>query len=272
MNLNVINASQSWILRSASQHQTSTGLLWQPPPMVIGGTTVHRKGATIVRYDLQNRAAGTYGMGIGFRYRNAIWQFGRLSADNATYTDLTSSAQSSSTTATLQVAGADQTGFAIGCTKPIGWFSVNITTAETNAGGATVVDHAVKYSKGAALSDATSGVAILDDFTADNTVLDAAVHNFVWMPPADWTPSAALGGLPDGYYWLVVTSAHREADDVAAVATGVECGSLYCRESVADNGILAAEKVQYYEPDADAVVAFFQTANAGNAVYAEVLA
>lgn len=271
----VINKTHPDVLRQAGHQQTNTGLLWVPPGMqhrFASGSayTTERNGLIVKRFELHNRSGGAASVGIGFRLQNRYWNMGRLSADGATFTDLTSSAQSTGTV-TLQATGADQTGFVVGGLVPPDWVTVNITTAETDAGGATVPDHAVQYSN-AAGSDWTNlgtNAATTDGFTQTNTVWAAAVTNFVWHKPSDWG-SWTSTVLPQGYYYLRFTSAQREASDVAAIATGIEIGTMLSIEALADNGVWEMEQVDFWEPKGDGLVAYFSTANAGNRLYAEV--
>ena len=274
---NSIGTSHPDVLRKAAYQQTNNGLVYLPPGLVITdynptagiSSYTHRNGVQVQRYRLQNRTGSTINLGLGFRLDNRIWKIGRYTAAGV-YTDLSSTAQTSTSTSTLQVAGADQTGFVIGCEKPFHWVSVYITTAETNAGGSTVADHAVYYSQGSGWSASAITPAFTDGFTTSNVVWAAGVTEFVWGGSTDWTPSNGLTGLHDGYYWLRFTSAHREASDVAAVATGVEIGTMpLLVDSVEDNDIIASESECLYDPHATGVVAYFSTAAAGNTVYAE---
>jgi hypothetical protein len=270
---NSITKTHPAILRAASTQQTSTGLIWVPPGIQTrfasnSALTTHRNGIVIRRFELQNRSGGVANMGIGFRLANRTWMGGRLSGDGVTYTDLTSTLQSTSG-ATVQVAGADQTGFAIGCRYPFGWLSATIGTAETNAGGGTVVDHTVCYSQGGSWSAAVSAGTFTDAWTQANAVWAAETKNWVMPPPSDWTVSASLGGVKDGLYWLRFTSADREAGDVAAIVTGLEIGVIRAVEGYADNGVYACDATEYWHEEADGVVAYFSTANAGNTVYVE---
>jgi len=274
--VNNVNASQPWILRYAGYQQTDTGMLWVPPNMRMrfesqSNFSDNRNGCTILNWELQNRSGGTASCGVGLRLANEAWIMGRLNAAGTTFTDLTSSAQSSTATVTLQVTGADQTGFVLGCKVPFDWVSVYITTAEDNAGGSTVADHAVYYSN-AAGSDWTavdSNSILTDDFTLTNTVWTAAVKEFVWQKPANWGKWTSTI-LPAGYWYLRFTSAHREASDVAAIATGIELGVGRFREGIADNSIYASETEQLYSEWGNGLVAYFSTANAGNLVSALV--
>jgi len=278
---NVINKSHPVILRAAGHHQTDTGLFWVPPQFWSrfsqdSPLAVQREGIGINRFEIENQTAGNASVGVGFRLHNRHWRMGRLSADGATYTDLTATAQSPTATVTLQATGADQTGFAIGCLVPFDWASVNITTAETDNDGGNEIDHDVYYSIGAgwsaALGAVAGSVATTNDFYCLNSAAlwTAVVKNFVWRRPTAWTVSAALGGLPDGYYWLRFTSADREALDVAAIATGIEIGTLASIRQLATMGIWEQEIVDFWEPKADGLVGYFSVANGGNRIYTEV--
>src|SRR5512139_785232 len=146
------------VLRAANTQGTDTGILWTPPGIKVwphpsladvkAAPYTCRDGILLQSYEIHNAAADGTDVGIGFRLGPSHWRIGRLSADYATYTDLTSSAQARSAI-TLQVAGADQTGFVMLFDRRVHWVSLTITTAETNAGGSTVADHAVQYSNAA---------------------------------------------------------------------------------------------------------------------------
>jgi len=274
---NFVSASYPDILRRGGAtgtkfHQTDNGLLWVPPRVTSrfysnGPMFGTGEGATIRNFEMQNRAAGACSMGIGFRLANRVWVAGTY--DGTTYTDFTADVQSPTGTAIL---GTDEAevGFAIGCIVPFDWVSVNITTAEVDAGAA--VDHAVTYSDvaGTGWTAVNSATPLTDNFTLTDTVLTAAVKNFVCQKPIDWGASKGLTGLVDGYYWLYVSTAQNGAGDTAAVCTGIEIGIGKFREAFADNNIYASESEQITSPYADGLVAYFSTANAGNFVSALV--
>jgi hypothetical protein len=278
MGANIVNQGYPNILRlggaaGTAHHQTDKGLLWVPPAYSHrfspdAAFTSQRKGASVKSFTLHNRSGGACSVGIGFRLHNSVWIGGRY--DGTTYTDLTSTLQAQSA-ATLQVggAGADNTGFVILSRVKFDWVSVNLTTAETNAGGATVPDHGVTYSLAAgAWGTMATTTAFVDDFTLTDTVYTAACKNLVW-PKADlWMPTDTHTGLGKDYYAMYFTSAHREANDVAAIATGVEIGTMFATESLIDNGEFSMDGEWFHE-SADGVVAFFGTAAAANRVYAE---
>lgn len=275
-----VNNTQAVVLRlggaaGTAHHQTANGLLWTPPTHLRPFTnnallTDAWEGAILHKFELQNRSGSSANCGVGFRVANRIWVGGRFAANGATFTDLTSSLQAQ-TTATLQVAGADQTGFVIGCKIPFNWVSINLTTAETNAGGSTVADHKVYYSDlaGTSWTEITSGIAFTDDFTLANTVYTAAVKDFVWAPPKTWGAWTSTV-LPHGYYYLRFTSAEREASDVAAVATGAEVGVMQCMEGLGDGEIYADDSADFGCEYATGLVAYFSVADGGNLVKAYV--
>lgn len=277
MSYNRVNQNYPNILRlggaaGTAHHQTDKGLLWIPPSYAQrygpdAAFVSQRKGIEIRRFAVHNRSAAACNAGIGFRLHNSVWRGGRY--DGTTFTDLTSTMQAQSAT-TLQVAGADQTGFVILSRVKFDWVSVNITTAETDNDSGGENDHGVNYSlAGGAWGTMATTTAFVNDFTQINTVWTAAVKNLVW-PKADlWAKTDTHTGLGKDYYAMHFTSAQREANDVAAICTGIEIGTMLATDSLADNGEFTATS-HYFNEDADAVVAFFGTASAQNRVYAEV--
>lgn len=263
------------VLRAINTQGTDTGMVWVPPGIKVWPhpsladvpTTpyVCRDGILLQSYEIHNAAADGTDVGIGFRLGPSHWRIGHLTADYATYTDLTSDAQARSAI-TIQTTGANQSGFVMLFDRRVHWVSLTITTAETNAGGSTVADHAVQYSNAAGTGWTVTTAGLTDNFTTTNTVWAAGLTQFVWKPPAIWGKTKGLGGLPDGWYALGFTSAHREASDVAAIATGVECGTLRIYENADQYTVMAAEKAEMAEFAADGIVAYFSAANAANAV------
>ena len=279
---NVINATYAAVTRTGGAagtawHQRDTGLLYVPPsiklmsqPSSAGITTVYnfREGLWIRNFELHNRSGGTIAVGIGGRIANRNWIAGTLTSDNATFTDRTTGYQAQTAT----IFGADAAvndGVCILSRVKFDWVSVNLTTAEVDAGAA--VDHTVQYSTGSTWTTLGTNAATTDGFTLTNTVYDLSVHNLVMFSPADWAVTAGLGGVPDGYYGVLFTSAAMGAGDTAAIATGVEIGNALVIEGLADNGIWEQEHVDYWMPYVDGITAYFATANAGNRVYAEVV-
>lgn len=280
---NNINATYAANVRTGGAagtawHQRDTGLLYvspsimlTSPPSAVGMTTRYafREGLWIRRFELHNRSAATASVGIGGRLANRNWIAGTLTSDNATFTDRSVGYQAQTAT----IFGADAAtndGVCILSRVKFDWVSANITTAEVDAGAA--VDHTVQYSTGATWTTLGANAATTDDFTLTNTVYTAAVKNLVMFSPADWAVTAALGGVPNGYYGVLFTSAQMGAGDTAGLVTGIEIGQAMIAEGVADNGVWEMEEVDYWMPQADGIMAYFSgTANAGNRVYCEVL-
>ena len=275
---NIINDTQAHILRAVGTHQTDNGLLAVPPyythslPNGSGGISSYkqRQGIRFLRFEMLNAAAAAAG-GIGFRFDSTYLKVGRLSEDGATLTDITAEVKARTEVA-VQVVGADQTGFVVGYPIPFGWMSADFTTAETDNDGGVENDHAVYFSDtiGTAWTVTTAGSAYKDDYTKTNAVWAAEAKNFVWAPPASWSPNVSLmGGEWKGLYLMRFTTAQKEALDVAAMITGLEVGILEKVTSIAQNGIYENELSSFHSRYADGVVAFFATAAAGNRVYAE---
>lgn len=277
---NVINSGYGSVLRTAGWQQTDTGLLWIPPSMQIfsppnslgnASATAFREGIWIRRFELQNLNAGTINVGIGSRMANLHWGGGLLSSDGVTFTDLTSALQSTASTA-VQVTGADQTGSVIFADRKFDWMSFNVTTAETDGGGA-VPDHVLQYSTAAGWTTIVAAMVLTDTLTTSNAVWTAIVRNLVWEKQPDWvvTNSAVHGGVPAGKYAIRLNSTDREAGDTAAKVSGVEIGEALLLKSLTTTGIWEMEEVDYWMPAGDGLVAYFSDATLSNRVYAEVL-
>ena len=277
MALQKVNALYPDILRRTAVHQTNTALPWLGPAFTnysvnsVGTVNryTQRHGVRLKAFEVHNRSGSNIHCGVGFRWANHTWMGGRY--DGTTFTDITSTLQGTGTT-TIQVTGADQTGLVILSEQPFSWMSTEVTTAETNAGGVTVVDHVLRYSNNAGTDWVTfdANSAFVDNWTTTNAVWAAEVKNFVWAPPVDWGKSVSLTGLPNGYYALHLQSAQREASDVAAIVTGFEIGSMWTIDTLTDNGIWEQEKANYDDPFGEALVGFFATANAGNRIIATI--
>jgi len=279
---NVINSTYAAVLRTGGAagtawHQRDTGLLYVPPaitlrspPSAAGLVTreTFRDGLMIRRFEVHNRSASTISVGIGGRLANRHWIAGTLTSDNATFTDRTAGYQAQTAT----IFGADAAtndGVCILSRVKFDWVSANLTTAEVDAGAA--VDHTVQYSTGATWTTLGANAATTDGFTLTNAVYAAAVTNLAMFSPADWTVTAGLGGVPNGYYGVLFTSAQMGAGDTAAIVTGVEIGKMLIAEGVVATGVWEQENVDYWMPEVDGIVAYFSTANAGNRVYAETI-
>ena len=276
-----VNTTAPNILRLAGEVQTDNGLLWTPPVYThrtgrsdsasSGSSSSNQNHGMLIRsFSLQN-AATAGAVGIGWRFVNHSWEAGRY--DGTTYTRVAD--LQSRTAAAIQTTGANQDGLLILCREKPMWVSVNISTAETNAGGSTVVDHAVNYSAAAGAWTAYTSGSFADDFTLTDTVWSATIKQFVWIPPAAFVKTDSHTGVPVGFYGLHFTSAQREASDVAAVATGIECGAFAAfLISLAQNGVYEEDPIgienAYYSQYGNGLIAYFDTANAQNIVSAAV--
>jgi hypothetical protein len=238
---------------------------------ITGAVSEHtsREGIAIRRFELYNRSGGLADVGIGFRLANRYWVAGQFT-DAGVFAYDTDNAQDVGANDFILGADATNDGFVIAARIPFNWFSINVGTAEVDAGAA--VDHAVRYSNtaGTGWTALGSGAAYLDQFTLTNTVIGTGAREFIWDPPADWGKVTSLGGIPEGFYAINITAAALGVGDTAALATSVEIGTMRVAEDIVNNGMYAYELANFVEPMADAIVAYFSTASAANRVYAEV--
>jgi hypothetical protein len=285
---NVVIASYPDVLRAAGSHQTETGLLWIPPKMrtwrMEGSTTGSGSyieqigGGKIQSFELHNRSAAASAVGIGFRWQNKYWRAGTLTAADV-FVDASTALQSRTATA-VEVAGADQSTFCVMSKRKFDWVSVDVTAAETDNDAGGEITHTAQYSTATAATwaNVVAGSMLLS--VAGSMLVDAAgqewdvaVHDFAWQPPANWGLSNALSAsIPDGYYVLAFRVAGREANDVAAVVTGIEIGTMLSIDQLAANAVYANERCGFVDPWANGLVALFSIADGGNRVYAETYA
>ena len=301
---NIIEATQSWVLRPAGSLGLDTGLLGIPPSFkhvttstqgigashsvtyadphgdkpatdtataITGGqatsTRVQRDGIRLFRWELVNTAAAS-AVGIGFRIDNVFMEMGTLPNAGTGYSPITSSIRNR--TAVAVGVDADTVGFVVASRKPFTWFAMEISTSETGT-----PTHAVQYSQyGTTWTTVPTGAAYTDTltrtataWTTTNGLTSGPIQAFVWEPVADWEPSTTLmGGLLDGFYLLRVTTT---ANTTAALITGAEIGKLQIVKSVAQNGVYTHDLSAMTRGDADGIIAYFGTADGGNHVYAE---
>lgn len=283
MSWNVINKVQTVILRATDQQSaTGAGLLYESPSRTVYGSgltgglaeVIRDPGLALRRFKLFNSTGATLTVGIGFRLDNRYWKCGIT--DGTTFTDDTADAQDLG--ASDVIIGADgvtgnTTEFVIFSPVPFNWFSMNVETVEVNAGGATIVDHVMQFSNAAGTgwtTIATTG-SYRDTLTLTNTVIPTGNHEFVWPGNPAWGRVVSLGGIPPGNYALRIETAELEAGDTAALASTIEVGTMIFREGVLTNTAWdSADLLQFKQHEANAVVAFFSTADPLNTVYAEV--
>lgn len=281
MNFASIRKSYPAVLRGTNQQSaTDAGLLWTPPGYshevvspITGtrSTYLSREGCAIRRFSLHNRSGSTINMGIGFRLANQYWRAGQFTAAGV-YTDDTTDAQDLGANDFPLGADAVNDGFLILSEVPLGWVSINVGTAEVDSAGGDL-DHAVTYSNAAGDGWTALGTnaALTDQFTTTNAVYGTGALEFVWFPPSDHGKVTNISSVPNGFYALRIMAASTGAGDTAGLATAIEVGTFAALvESNIDNSLLNETWTTAHEHRADAIVAYFSTANAGNYVSAEV--
>ena len=277
---NHINASYPQILRGILQ-QTTAGLLYVAPTYTTpgapgsAGVAQTMTGLALRRFSLNNRAA-TANCGIGFRWANKYWKAGQLvAADTPDFTDDTTDAQD------LPAATADfdlmnttaSDGWAVHSDRQFSWVSVRIETSSAGAGMTVTADYS--DTAGTGWTAMVEAAATLEP--SGNTLLtidgeqytDGDERMIVFTPPNDWGKTAAggLDGIPEGRYAMRFLN---NVSTTAAVASAIEVGSMVATEQVVTLTEFSDNNMTYSDPYADAVVAFFSIANAGNRVRAEV--
>jgi hypothetical protein len=98
---------------------------------------------------------------------------------------------------------------------------------------------------------------------------DATERMVVFAPPNNWgkTATGGLDGIPAGRYAMRFLN---DTNTTAGEASVIEIGSMIAVEQLATLGVYANDQSTFSDPYADAVVAFFSVADAGNRVLAEV--
>jgi hypothetical protein len=278
MSWNHVKRLHTVIFRSTNQQSaTGAGLIYEAPTLSQPGQAPNSlpqrmTGLALRRFELLYSGGGTSNVGIGFRLHNNFWRVGNY--DGTTFVEDTADAQN--LTANDFTIGANGTTgnttfFTILSTIPFDWFSINVGTAEVDAGGATVPDHSLRYSNAAGTGWTNFTAGFLNNFELTNTVIGTGAREFIWAAPTDWgRTAAALTGLPVGYYAMQITSQQLEAGDTAALGNAMEVGTMLVAEALAANGIYAKDWTTMGLAEGDAVVAYFGTADANNRVEVEV--
>jgi len=278
MGMQGYRTTQPNILRGTNV-QTTDNLVYVPPNETLvyrgGGTTQApvtriQKGISIRAFELNNRSASTISSGMGFRIANRYWFAGTY--NGTTYTDDTADAQS--TTANSFIMGEDAANIDVVFFSyvPFDWLAINIGTAEVDAGAA--VDHTVTYSNSAGTGWTTMNAAMphSDTFTRTNAVWPAGANQLVWARPGDWGKITSITGLDRfiGMYGLRLTTAQIGVGDTAALASGIEIGTMpILAEGVTTLTVYAGEDLTISEPLADGIVAYFSTLDLGSSAYVE---
>ena len=234
-----------------------------------------RGALSIHGYSLQNRSGtADLAVGLGFRLRNDQWVAGQWddSEGAASHVNDTYDAQDRGTDDFALESLTANDGFTIASAIPFNWISVDVTTAGVGAGTVATV----RYSNLAGTGWTTLGTnqtwiagTGADNFTRAAAANLATGENiFVWDPPLNWGKvsviDATMGGIPIGMYaWQVRCTT---APTTAALARAIEIGTLIAIENLDDDAILSDENCFHWEPQGDAIVAYFSTLNIGNNV------
>lgn len=282
-----IEMATPYRLRGPGNQQNNTALLWQPPSYRVnqaGGspstTTLRQPGVSLGFFALHNRSGTTGVHGLGVRIPNHLWIAGQWDDDGATpFSDDTIDAQDEGATDFALETTTANDGYVIASRVLFNAISIDIGTASVG-----VPVRALRYTNTAGsgwttfanllIQDGAAAVYPLTGTTAANESL------VVWNPPQDWgkTQTAGLSGIPREYY--AVNMRATTASTTAGVADALSIYRLFfLTEGVADNGTLsqdfgAKDVVMAVDPVegvyGDALVALFETANAGNIVRALV--
>ena len=255
-------------MRYSQTRNPDTGAI--SPPVTFYGSMA------IVNYALQNRAGAVVNLGLGFRWRNEFWRAGQwVDANGATAFVLDDVDAKDTGTAgdfALQTT-TNNDGFVIAAYDKFDWVSINVSTATAGDAGS---DSVVQYSNtaGTGWTALATTQMYTDEFTYTNVEAGFPTGEllFVWRPPTNWgkvtIADATMGGVPLGMYALQVRA--TDAGTTAALASAIEVGSMpVLADNVQDNQIVSEEKCYIWDHRADALVAYFSTANEGNSVKAE---
>jgi hypothetical protein len=232
-------------------------------------------GLTLRRFELNNRAAAA-NVGIGFRWANRYWGAGQLvAADTPDFTDDTTDAQDAPvTTADFPLSNTTASdGWAVHSDRQFSWVSVLNITASVGASSTVTASYSDFAGTGwTAITEASQTLE-----PSGNTLLIIDTENYgateermlVWAPANNWgkTAAAGLDGIPGGRYAMRFLN---NVSTTAPVASVIEVGSMVAIEQLATLGVYANDQSTFSDPYADAVVAFFSIADAGNRVLAEV--
>lgn len=271
---NLIDRAYPYGIRG-TQQQTDNGLLWKTPSFTGMGTG-RLPGLSLGYFAMHNRAgASTYSLGIGVRIPNIYWKYLTWVDATTTATDVTSSAQGTTTAVDFNTLTTSD-GHIIASVVPFNVVSYNISQSVT---GSPV--NALRYSNtaGTGWTALTNNYALPASAAATFPVTGEAAIGFA--PPTDWGKHVSgLGtGSPVGSYLVNLRS--TTAPTQKAQATGIELFRMYfITEAVADNGTLsqdwgAKDVVMAWDENeglyGDALVAAFLDSTSGtNGVKADV--
>lgn len=219
--------------------QTNNGVAWLNPPTSRTGTTVNDRirGMALGSFVIHNRAAAsTYCFGIGVRIPNEFWKFYTRVDSTTTSTDVTTSAQGTSTAVDLN-STTNSDGHVILSRVPFNAISYNISQVVT---GSPV--NAIRYTNtaGSGWTNFGTNNYALPASSAATQPGSTGEMAIAFNAPSDWGKTQASGletGLPGGYYGVNLRS--TTAPSQKAQATGIEIFRLYfLKEAVADNATM----------------------------------
>lgn len=261
-------------LRGTNQ-QSDTGLVY-----VNGSYTDHNRtslkfeGISVASFSLQNRSGGAAVLGFGYRLPNRLWIAGQWDdTGGATqYVDDTTDAQDTDTDDFALETTTQNDGFVVASRVPFNCISINCSTASNLAASNPV--RALRYSNSAGTG--WTNITTADLLAADGVATGGAEFAtgeqvIMFTAPFNWGRTSSLGDIPDGYYAINCRST-TQVDTTAGLARCIELWNIpYVKEAVADNGTLEYVPLEPIHFEfADAVGAFFGTANEGNQVFAQI--
>mgnify|MGYP001619371005 FL=1 len=164
-------------------------------------------------------------------------------------------------------------GFIVASSRKFSWVSARIETVDVGASADVTARYTNFAGTGWTAVDANSRLE-----AAGSSLIKAAGVNYgdaeercmVWTPPNNWgqlTSTTLAAGVPLGYYAL---NFQCDVATTAAIASALEVGSMLAVDTLATNGTYGPEQATFFDPYAEALVAFFSVADAGNRVMAEV--
>lgn len=280
-----IDVGYPFRLRGAGNTQNDVGLVYPPVQhtltSVVGGggpsvaSQVRLGQITVGGFSLHNRCGTTAAVGIGVRIPNGLWQAGQWVDATTTYTDDTTDAQDDGGSDFPLETLTDNDGIVIMSRVPFNAISIDVSVTSSSAAPVRAIRYSTIVSGtsawGGPIVNAYSSVATTGQYVITGTT---HANEGVWAfnLPADFTATTGLDGvLGTGIRTGMYAMNLRATTAPTAVAGVADSISLYrlhfLTESLADNGVYeaffgASEGAML--PEGDALVAFFETANAGN--------
>lgn len=217
---------------------------------------------------VQNRSTVDSVVAVGVRLNIGIWKAGQWTHATTTWTDDTTDFQDVGATDAALETTTNNDGFLVSSGVLFNGISINGSTA--SVGTPTRV---IEYSTGTSSWTAITNPLSFDG-AGDNYA--AAENAIVFVPPTDWArmTSSHGTGVTVGHYGLRVRA--TTAPSTAGVAASLSVHRLYFPiEVLSDNSVYEVPLGSMYaalEPNGDALVAYFSTANDQNLVSALVRA